>query len=99
MKNIEIELIQDTRFTSGDKDAAKKQVEKWVKEITGNLKFLVGVETTTHEMREINFGDPEPCTSYRQKIFIRRIKHKYQAKLNDIYTAVNQVHPCYFKKV
>jgi len=98
MKNIEIELILDTRFTKGDKNKARKQVEEWVKEITENLKFLIGVETSTHPIREINFTGQEPCISYRQKIQIRRYKAKYQATLNQIYETVNSVKPCYFKK-
>jgi hypothetical protein len=98
MKNIEIELIQDTRFTNS-KSEAKKTVETWVNQITENLKFLIGVETQTKEIREINFSEPEPCISYRQKIYIRRINCKYKATLNQIYEAVNKVKPCYFKKV
>lgn len=98
MKSIEIELIQDTRFTD-TKEGAKKNVETWVNDITEKLKFLIGVETTTEQIREIDFSGIEPCTSYRQKVVIRRYKAKYQATLNDIFKTVNSVKPCYFKKI
>jgi hypothetical protein len=74
------DVIQDTRFSK----TANIVVNEWVQNILANLAKLP-VTFNVDNMRAIPFGEPEPCTSYRQRIYVKKAgKISWQAIMAEI---------------
>ena len=80
------DVIQDTRFSETPKIA----VNEWIQSILASLAKLP-VSFNVDNMRAIPFGEPEPNTSYRQRIHIRKIgKISWQV----IMAEINKIKVC-----
>ena len=66
-RTMYFDVIRDTRFS----ETAKIDVNEWVQNILAALSKLP-VSFNVDNMRVISFGEPEPCTSYRQRIYVKK---------------------------
>jgi len=88
----QFDFIKDSRFTDTPKTDINSCHNRLIKKLTG-----LPVKLKFSRLRVLNFGEPEPCRSFRRTYYISKSSRKIT--WNTVFGIINTIQAPYYKRV